>query len=242
MLAGQAAGHMCKARGSRKRCCAWARRRSYQPWLTRVPSHVIPALPPACPQVKRIHEYKRQFMNAISIIYRYKKIKEMSPEERKKVGVLDGQGRGSSPSIPAGWLTAFSWYGALASLPASLPPCPLICPVHPTSPGGAPRVHLWRQGGQRVLHGQEDCGAAGEWGGNGRKHWNGLLVKHNGSDGGCKSSCVPALILPWRLPCLQVAIAAKVNNDPEVGDLLKVRRDGRAHIRGKWDDRRGETL
>lgn len=123
MLAGQAAGHVCKARGSRKRCCAWARRRSYQPWLTRVPSHVIPALPPACPQVKRIHEYKRQFMNAISIIYRYKKIKEMSPEERKKVGILDGQGRGSSPSIPAGWLTAFSWYGALASLPASLPPC-----------------------------------------------------------------------------------------------------------------------
>lgn len=36
-------------------------------------------------QVKRIHEYKRQFMNAISLIYRYKTIKAMSPEERKKV-------------------------------------------------------------------------------------------------------------------------------------------------------------
>jgi starch phosphorylase len=35
--------------------------------------------------IKRIHEYKRQFMNAISLIYRYKRIKEMSPEERKQV-------------------------------------------------------------------------------------------------------------------------------------------------------------
>ena len=35
--------------------------------------------------MKRIHEYKRQFMNAISIIARYKAIKEMSPEERAKV-------------------------------------------------------------------------------------------------------------------------------------------------------------
>ncbi|KAL4459172.1 hypothetical protein ABPG75_014037 [Micractinium tetrahymenae] len=37
-------------------------------------------------QVKRIHEYKRQFMNAISLIYRYKTIKEATPEERAKVG------------------------------------------------------------------------------------------------------------------------------------------------------------
>ncbi|PSC73274.1 glycosyltransferase family 35 [Micractinium conductrix] len=35
--------------------------------------------------VKRIHEYKRQFMNALSIIHRYSEIKAMSPEERKKV-------------------------------------------------------------------------------------------------------------------------------------------------------------
>eukprot|EP00245_Coleochaete_scutata_P017854 TRINITY_DN8984_c0_g1_i1.p1 TRINITY_DN8984_c0_g1~~TRINITY_DN8984_c0_g1_i1.p1 ORF type:complete len:945 (+),score=249.52 TRINITY_DN8984_c0_g1_i1:69-2903(+) len=35
-------------------------------------------------QVKRIHEYKRQFLNILGIIYRYKKMKEMSPEERKK--------------------------------------------------------------------------------------------------------------------------------------------------------------
>ena len=46
-------------------------------------------------QVKRIHEYKRQFMNAISLIYRYKKIKEASPEERAamvpRVSVIGGK-------------------------------------------------------------------------------------------------------------------------------------------------------
>ncbi|KAL8157332.1 hypothetical protein AgCh_002145 [Apium graveolens] len=33
-------------------------------------------------QVKRIHEYKRQLLNILGIVYRYKKMKEMSPEER----------------------------------------------------------------------------------------------------------------------------------------------------------------
>ena len=35
--------------------------------------------------VKRIHEYKRQFMNCIYCIYRYLKLKKMSHDERKKV-------------------------------------------------------------------------------------------------------------------------------------------------------------
>ncbi|GAB4829065.1 Transcription factor stp1 [Ancistrocladus abbreviatus] len=34
-------------------------------------------------QVKRIHEYKRQLLNILGIVYRYKKMKEMTPEERK---------------------------------------------------------------------------------------------------------------------------------------------------------------
>lgn len=34
-------------------------------------------------QVKRIHEYKRQLMNILGIVYRYKKMKEMSAAERK---------------------------------------------------------------------------------------------------------------------------------------------------------------
>ncbi|GLT37642.1 hypothetical protein SLA2020_119460 [Shorea laevis] len=34
-------------------------------------------------QVKRIHEYKRQLLNVLGAIYRYKKLKEMSPQERK---------------------------------------------------------------------------------------------------------------------------------------------------------------
>ncbi|WOK99663.1 alpha-1,4 glucan phosphorylase L isozyme, chloroplastic/amyloplastic [Canna indica] len=33
-------------------------------------------------QVKRIHEYKRQLMNILGIVYRYKKMKEMSAKER----------------------------------------------------------------------------------------------------------------------------------------------------------------
>lgn len=36
-------------------------------------------------QVKRIHEYKRQLMNAISLVHRYQKIKAASPEERAKM-------------------------------------------------------------------------------------------------------------------------------------------------------------
>eukprot|EP00249_Psilotum_nudum_P018378 c26776_g1_i3 orf=337-2904(+) len=36
-------------------------------------------------QIKRIHEYKRQLLNIFGVIYRYKKLKEMSPEEKKNV-------------------------------------------------------------------------------------------------------------------------------------------------------------
>nr|CDM85028.1 unnamed protein product [Triticum aestivum] len=36
-------------------------------------------------QIKRIHEYKRQLLNILGAVYRYKKLKEMSAEERKKV-------------------------------------------------------------------------------------------------------------------------------------------------------------
>eukprot|EP00243_Klebsormidium_subtile_P001285 TRINITY_DN1221_c0_g2_i1.p1 TRINITY_DN1221_c0_g2~~TRINITY_DN1221_c0_g2_i1.p1 ORF type:complete len:830 (+),score=323.47 TRINITY_DN1221_c0_g2_i1:131-2491(+) len=36
-------------------------------------------------QIKRIHEYKRQLLNILGVVYRYKQIKAMSPEERAKV-------------------------------------------------------------------------------------------------------------------------------------------------------------
>ncbi|KAL3530842.1 hypothetical protein ACH5RR_010164 [Cinchona calisaya] len=36
-------------------------------------------------QVKRIHEYKRQLLNILGTVYRYKKIKEMSPSERERI-------------------------------------------------------------------------------------------------------------------------------------------------------------
>ena len=35
--------------------------------------------------MKRIHEYKRQLLNVLGMIYRYDLIKKASPEERKKV-------------------------------------------------------------------------------------------------------------------------------------------------------------
>ena len=37
--------------------------------------------------MKRIHEYKRQLLNILGIVYRYKKMKEMDPETRKKTFV-----------------------------------------------------------------------------------------------------------------------------------------------------------
>ena len=33
-------------------------------------------------QIKRIHEYKRQYLNMLSVLWRYKQLKKMSPEER----------------------------------------------------------------------------------------------------------------------------------------------------------------
>lgn len=36
-------------------------------------------------QVKRIHEYKRQFMNVLGVIHRYHTIKAMDASERSKV-------------------------------------------------------------------------------------------------------------------------------------------------------------
>ncbi len=37
-------------------------------------------------QVKRIHDYKRQLLNVLGIIWRYDSIKKMTPEQRKQVG------------------------------------------------------------------------------------------------------------------------------------------------------------
>merc|ERR1719188_1943992 len=46
-------------------------------------------------QFKRIHEYKRQFMNALYLIYRYMQIKKASPAERakiqKRVSIIGGK-------------------------------------------------------------------------------------------------------------------------------------------------------
>ncbi len=36
-------------------------------------------------QIKRIHEYKRQYLNILSLIYRYHQIKTATPEEKAKM-------------------------------------------------------------------------------------------------------------------------------------------------------------
>ena len=36
-------------------------------------------------QIKRIHEYKRQLLNVLGIVYRYDQMKKMTPEQRKQV-------------------------------------------------------------------------------------------------------------------------------------------------------------
>jgi glycogen phosphorylase len=43
--------------------------------------------PNSCPrvQIKRIHEYKRQYLNMLSVIWRYKQLKKMTAQERKAV-------------------------------------------------------------------------------------------------------------------------------------------------------------
>lgn len=51
-------------------------------------------------QVKRIHEYKRQLLNLLSIVHRYQQIKKMSPAERKQVG------RAGQPGIVYAFLLA----------------------------------------------------------------------------------------------------------------------------------------
>ena len=51
-------------------------------------------------QVKRIHEYKRQLLNILGIIYRYDCIKNMSPEERQKVCLIPSRSpKAFSPSF-----------------------------------------------------------------------------------------------------------------------------------------------
>ena len=45
--------------------------------------------------MKRIHEYKRQFLNVLGIIWRYDQIKKMSPEQKAQVQILQ-----SPPDVP----------------------------------------------------------------------------------------------------------------------------------------------
>eukprot|EP00798_Chlamydomonas_sp_ICE-L_P021517 gene21517-28501_t len=64
-------------------------------------------------QIKRIHEYKRQYMNVLSILWKYKQLKKMTPEERKKQTARVCVIGGKADALP---LTAQSVYCSLWSL------------------------------------------------------------------------------------------------------------------------------
>lgn len=53
-----------------------------------MPVHEVPQLQLVTLQVKRIHEYKRQFMNVLGIIHRYHTIKSLDPSERSQARTL----------------------------------------------------------------------------------------------------------------------------------------------------------
>lgn len=52
----------------------------------KVPTHALFDI-----QIKRLHEYKRQLLNVLSVIWRYRQLKGMTDEER-----ADGPPRSSS--------------------------------------------------------------------------------------------------------------------------------------------------
>ena len=58
-----------------------------------MPARTRPAGPARpSPQVKRIHEYKRQLLNVLSIIHRYDAIRKMSAEQVRR--------EGGAPAVP----------------------------------------------------------------------------------------------------------------------------------------------
>jgi len=67
-------------------------------------------------QFKRIHEYKRQFLNCLYLIHRYLTIKQASPAERAKImkrtSILGGKApRPTSTPRPSSssWATSGRW-------------------------------------------------------------------------------------------------------------------------------------
>lgn len=171
-------------------------------------------------QVKRIHEYKRQFMNAISIIARYKKIKEMSPEERKKVspgpcwqgrwGVWSwggaqtqqgGQGDEPQGAHVGGPMVLLCFLGAVCVRPKERSKVGFMQPAGPVAPAGraTPSVHPAPTTHPSPLS---------------------QVVPRVCIFGGKAAS---AYYMAKKIVALVVSISEKINNDPEVGDLLKVK-------------------
>jgi glucan phosphorylase len=61
----------------------------------------LPTAPLYDIQIKRIHEYKRQYLNLLSVAWRYHQIKEATPAERQKfvprVVMIGGKARPAPP-------------------------------------------------------------------------------------------------------------------------------------------------
>lgn len=92
-------------------------------------------------QVKRIHEYKRQLLNVLGIIWKYDQIKKMSPDQRSQVPLLH-------PNLM--FLSSGNKIQHISRLGFLALHAQDVDSDMRASAGGATRVCDWRQGSPRI--------------------------------------------------------------------------------------------
>ena len=147
-------------------------------------------------QIKRIHEYKRQYLNILSLIYRYHAIKSASPAERAKMVRR-------KPSTFSSRLKAIGTDG--------LPSHPSIAYTRQPCPGWKGLWTTWCHGRHKgcyiPLRSVDWVSVAG---------WQ---VPRVCLFGGKAAS---AYYMAKKIVRLINSVGTVVNADPDVGDLLKV--------------------